>query len=293
MRNPFSERAATDAHDSALIRAALEGNAGALEELVSGHQSWIYNIAFKMVMDHDDAGDITQEILIKIITNLASYREEKGAFRTWLYRIVVNHVLNMRQKKFEKRIHDFDAYVSIIERLPDNSTFAHPDAGIMADEVKTGCMMGMLLCLKRTERMVFLLGAVFAVRDTVGSEVMNISRENFRQLLSRSRKKVFDYMNGICGHINPDNPCRCSHKVKAFLDLGMIDPARLRYHRPSSRAVKEVIGSRLMNFQESFYEPFLMHFREQPFYDPPDMTLWLHEILEQKELKDIFNLNEE
>jgi len=276
-----------------LIRAALDGDAVSLDELIVNHQAWIYNIAFKMVMDHEDASDITQEILIKIITNLASYKPDISAFRTWVYRIVVNHVLNMKSRKFEKRIHDFVAYVSIIERQPDDNTYSNPGAGILAEEVKTGCMMGMLLCLRRSERIAFLLGGVFAVNDVVAGEIMDISRGNFRQMLSRSRKKVFNYMNGICGHINPDNPCRCSRKVKSFLDMRMLDPAMLRYHRPSSRAVKDMISERLMNFQQSYYEPFLKHFREQPFYDPPDITNRLHEMLKHEEFKELFNLDEE
>lgn len=293
MQNPFREEAVADDRDLALIRASLDGDMASLEQLVIDHQAWIYNIAFKMVMDHDDASDITQEIFIKIITNLSSYKPDKAAFRTWVYRIVVNHVLNMKSRKFEKRIHDFDAYVSIIERLPDDGSYAHPDSGVLAEEVKTGCMMGMLLCLKRTERMAFLLGAVFAVNDSVGSDIMDITRESFRQLVSRSRRKVFNYMNGICGHINPDNRCRCSGKVKSFLDMGMLDPGMLRYHRPSARAVKDMIGSRLMNFQESYYEPFLAFFREQPFYDPPDAKRWLHRIVNEREFRELFNLDEE
>ncbi|MCU0577250.1 MAG: RNA polymerase sigma factor [Desulfobacterota bacterium] len=293
MPNPFREDTAMEDGDRALVSAALDGDRDSLEKLILNHQAWIYNLAFKMIMDHDDASDITQEIIIKIITNLGSYDPEKAAFRTWVYRIVVNHVLNMKRRKFETRIHDFDAYVSIIERLPDDTTYAQPDAAVLAEEVKVGCMTGMLLCLKRSERMAFLLGAVFAVRDTVGSEVMGVSRDSFRQMLSRSRKKVFNYMNGICGHINPDNPCRCSHKVKSFLALGMMDPARLRYHRPSAPMVKDMIGSRLADFQETYYGPFLEQFREHPFYDPPDVTSWLREILEQRELRELFNLDEE
>lgn len=291
--NPLSKDADNGNPDFILIQAALDGDKKSLERLVAIHQAWIYNIAFKMVMDHDDAADITQEILVKIITNLASYDPDKAAFRTWAYRIVVNHVINMKKRKFELRIYDFDRYASAIENFPDDSSYAHPDAGILAEEVKTGCMMGMLLCLKRTERVAFLLGAVFAVPDSIGSDLMDISRENFRQLLSRSRRKVFNYMNGTCGHLNHANKCRCSHKVKSFLELGMLDSSKLRYHRTNSRTVKDMLGSRLERFHESYYEPFLALFREQPFYDPPDVTSWLDKILMQDDLKAIFNLDEE
>ena len=81
--------------------------------------------------------------------------------------ILLRDVLNMQRRKFEVRIHDFDRYVSLIEKLPDDSSYAQPDAAILSEELRTGCMMGMLLCLKRTERLAFILGGVFAVTDGV------------------------------------------------------------------------------------------------------------------------------
>ncbi|MDA8140370.1 MAG: RNA polymerase sigma factor [Desulfobacteraceae bacterium] len=294
MRNPlYNDAAGTGDPDRVLAAAARAGDKSALERLIVGHQPWIYNLAFRMVMDHDDAGDITQEILIKIITNLALYDPQKGAFRTWVYRIVVNHVLNMKKRKFEVRIHDFDAYAAAIENFPDDSAYAHPDAVLLAEEVKTGCMLGMLLCLKRPERVAFLLGAVFGVQDAVGAGIMAVSRENFRQMLSRARKKVRQYMHATCGVVNPDNRCRCAHKVKAFLDLGMLDAKRLRYHRPSAPTVKAMIGARLTDFQETYYAPFLANFRAQPFYDAPDVTAWLRKLLETDAFKEIFNLDDD
>lgn len=293
MRNPFlKDVAINDDPERIRVEAARGGDKEALEQLIVQHQAWIYNLAFRMVMDHEDACDITQEILIKIITNLAMYDPLKGAFRTWVYRIVVNYVLNMKKKKFEYRINDFDAFVAAIERFPDHCDYAHPEAAVLAEEVKTGCMLGMLLCLKRPERIVFLLGAVFGVNDAVGAEIMEMSRENFRQMLSRARKKVRHYMHGACGVVNPANRCRCAHKVKAFLELGMLDPKHLRYHQPQALTVKAMIGARLMDFQETYYGPFLSHFREQPVYEGPDVTLWLRRLLDSEGFKDIFDLGD-
>ncbi|HOO70682.1 MAG TPA: RNA polymerase sigma factor [Spirochaetota bacterium] len=291
MYNPFIENKNQNEDDNTLIEEALQGKEEALEKLILRHQAWIYNIAFKMVMDHDDACDITQEILVKVITKLANYNPLKAAFRTWLYRIVANHVLTMQTKKFEHRIHDFDTYVGLIDNIPDHRNFAHPEAILLEEELKTGCMMGMLMCLDRRERLIFLLGAVFNVTDVVGSEIMEISRDNFRKILSRSRSKVYAYMNGQCGHVNPDNPCRCSLKVKSFFDLGMMDPSSLRYHKPDHKKIKDLIETHFSDFTESFYEPFLEHFRSQPFYDPPDMVRWLRNMLQHDEFKTMFNIH--
>lgn len=292
MHNPFIEKIEGKEDDLSLIHSSLEGNQEALERLVLRHQAWIYNIAFKMVMDHDDASDITQEILIKIITNLSSYDHQKASFRTWVYRIAVNHILTMKQKKFERRIHDFDRYVSLIEKLPDHRSFAHPDSGVLVEELKIGCMMGMLMCLNRMARLVFLLGAIFDVPDAVGAEILDISPGNFRKILSRSRHRVYSHMNGICGHVNSNNPCRCAYKVKNFIDLGMMDPAQPRYNRSGCRRVSEIISGRLDDFSESFYGPFLSLFREQPFYDPPDMTRWFRAMVQNDEFKRLFDINE-
>ena len=290
MNNPFDEKN-TGEDEIFLIRESVRGERVSLEKLVLRHQAWIYNIAFKMVMDHDDASDITQEILVKMITGLATYNPEKAQFRTWLYRIAVNHIINMKKKKFEVRIYDFDRYVSLIEKLPDNRSFAGPDAELLAEELKVGCMMGMVMCLNRRERLVFILGGIFRVTDTVGSELMDISRDNFRKILSRSSEKVYSHMNGVCGHINPENKCRCSLKTKAFADMGMLSPANLRYHKPGNDRVRDVISSRFEEFDRSWYGPFIDQFRDQPFYNSPDMVHWLKGMLGCEEFRDLFEVH--
>jgi RNA polymerase sigma factor (sigma-70 family) len=288
MNNPFAEIISGD-DELMLIKKSVEGDRASLEKLVLRHQAWIYNISFKMVMDHDDASDITQEILVKMITGLSTYDPGKAMFRTWLYRIAVNHILNMKKKKFEVRINDFDRYVPLIEKLPDNRSFSHPESKIMAEELKIGCMMGMVMCLDRRERLVFILGAVFGVKDKVGSELMEITRDNFRKILSRSREKVYSHMNGVCGHVNPENKCRCSHKIKAFFDMGMLDPSNMRYHKQENLKIRDVLSSKLDEFDRNYYGPFIDHFRNQPFYDSPDMVPWLRNMLGCEEFKSLFN----
>jgi len=291
MFNPFLEKINENESDHDLIDSAVHGSQEDLEKLILRHQAWIYNIAVRMVMDRDDAIDITQEILIKMITRLASYDPQKGMFRTWLYRIVANHVLDMKKQKFEMRIHDFDTYISLIEKLPDHREFSHPDSKILTEELKTGCMLGMLMCLNRNERLAFLVGAVFAVTDAVGAELLQVSKASFRKLLSRSRQKVHSYMNGVCGHVNKSNPCRCENKLKTFLDLGMIQPGETRFCQPGCPTVKDVVIERLNVFDKSYYSPFLELFVQQPFYDPPDMTAWLRDTIKKDEFRQLFNIH--
>lgn len=66
--------------------------------LVKTYQERVYWHVRKMVIDHEDANDLTQNIFIKIWNNLESFRAESGLF-TWIYRIATNECLNFLKKK--------------------------------------------------------------------------------------------------------------------------------------------------------------------------------------------------
>src|SRR6185295_12156548 len=118
MFNPFSEVAADVPSDAALVEQATHGDRAALEKLVLRHQAWIYNIAVRMVFHPHDAEDVTQEVLVKVITRLSTFKGESN-FRTWLYRIAANHVLNMKRRNAEARVTTFADFGAAIDRTPD------------------------------------------------------------------------------------------------------------------------------------------------------------------------------
>src|SRR6201981_2347913 len=117
--NPLTDNSPTDRDDQNLVMRARSGDRAALEDLVQRHQGWIYNLAVRMLYHPQDAEDATQEILIKILTRLSSF-EGRSSFRTWLYRIVVNHVLNMKRGRVEVQHEsiDFAAYGAALDATP-------------------------------------------------------------------------------------------------------------------------------------------------------------------------------
>src|SRR6266702_2400446 len=118
MFNPFSEVAETGSVDSVLVEQAIGGERAALEKLVLRHQAWIYNIAVRMVFRPQDAEEVTQEVLVKVITKLSMFKGE-STFRTWLYRIAANHVLNMKRRWAETQTTTFADYGAAIDGTPD------------------------------------------------------------------------------------------------------------------------------------------------------------------------------
>ena len=156
-------------HDRSLVTQAQAGDREALEALVGRHQRWIYNIAIRMLAHPQDAEDATQEILIKAITRLSTF-EGRSRFRTWLYRIVVNHVLNARRGRAEPATVGFGCYAHGLDTTPDldlpDPRTAPADLRLLVDEARISCTSGMLLCLDREQRLVYILGEILAVTDT-------------------------------------------------------------------------------------------------------------------------------
>src|SRR5438309_11846910 len=171
MFNPFSEVAEIGSVDADLVEQARNGDRAALEKLVLRHQAWIYNIAVRMVFRPQDAEEVTQEVLIKVITKLGTFKGE-SKFRTWLYRIAANHVLNMKRRSAETQTTTFADYGAAIDRTPDldlpDPKSVPVDVPLLVEEAKIGCTTGMLLCLDRKQRLIFTLGEILGASERGG-----------------------------------------------------------------------------------------------------------------------------
>jgi RNA polymerase sigma factor (sigma-70 family) len=285
--NPLADLAITDADDLELIRRVQSGSKEALESLVSRHQRWIYNIALRMVCLPQDAEDATQEILIRLLTKLSTFRGE-SEFRTWLYRLAVNHLLNMKRARAETRTTTFEDYGRELDETPERSLAApeseRPDALLLAQEAKIGCTSAMLLCLDRGQRLVYVLGEIFGVTDRVGAELLDISRDSFRQRLARARRDLYQFMRGKCGLAQTSNPCRCAKKTQGFIDLGYIDPDHLLFARERIAQVREVAGSRAERI-DALYADYAEIYRGHPFLEPPDFAASLRGLIERAKFR--------
>lgn len=238
--NIFKKTYQTDQTDKELIQQILDGKKTALTTLVERHQPFIYNLAWKLTGNIADAEDLTQETLIKIISNLSLFKQE-SSFTTWAYRIAKNHFLNER-----KKIANF--FAETFEELGDNLDSV-PNIDLTDDkilensetirEVRLQCLSGMLLCLTKEQRMIYVIGEIFGADHNVGSEIMEITKDNYRMKLSKARKDLYNFMQHKCGLVNKENPCRCHKKVTFATENGMVDAKNLLFNRKEYSTFKE------------------------------------------------------
>src|SRR3989449_2793229 len=285
--SPLGDSPATDDVDRSLVVRASAGDSEALEELVRRHQAWIYNIAIRMLAHPQDAEDTTQEVLIKALTRLSSF-EGRSSFRTWLYRIAVNHILNMKRGRLEPETLTFSCYAHGLDSTPDldppDEASVPVDVRLLVDEARISCTSGMLLCLDRAQRLVYILGEILEVGDAVGAELLEISRDNFRQRLARARRDLHSFMNDKCGLVDPANPCRCEKKTRGFIQAGYVDPNKLLFARARITHVRAVVPQtdRALTALDA---QCARVYREHPFYEAPDIVPALRRLIESEEFR--------
>jgi len=208
-------------------QAAADGNRESLEALVLAMQDDIYNLTMRMLGDPIEAQDATQEVLIKVITHVGSFRGE-SSFRTWVWRIATNHVLRMRRTQLESTM-NFD----VLEEMIDAGGSAQSAAGgelevqRLAEQVRLSCTQAMLVALDRPDRIVYILSDMFGLTSDQASQVLEIDAAAFRKRLERARKRLGDFMQRKCGLVDPVAACRCVRQIPVLVDRGLLDPKRL------------------------------------------------------------------
>lgn len=88
----------SDRDESALVTRALSGDERAFAELVEIHQRVLFNLALRIVGNHEDARDLAQTVFVKAYRNLASF-DQRRRFFSWIYRITINESLSFVSRR--------------------------------------------------------------------------------------------------------------------------------------------------------------------------------------------------
>lgn len=211
-----------------MIKKCLDGDRKSLEQLVQSIQGLVFNLSLRFLWSREDAEDATQEILLKIITNLSKFNGQ-SKFQTWAYRVATNYLINLKKTQIETVLTSFDVYADDLKTYKGPLEYNLPDKELLEKEMKTSCTLAMLQCLSRDLRMTFILGNILKVKSHIGAEITETTPENFRKRLEKSRKVLSAFLNGNCGVYNPSNSCRCTNRINTALTCGRIEKHQLNF----------------------------------------------------------------
>jgi RNA polymerase sigma factor (sigma-70 family) len=193
-----------------LVEQAKKGDKVALEEVMSRIRPQVYKLAKRVLAYPIDAEDATQEILIKIITHLNSFRQ-KSAFRTWIHRIAFNHLLTICKRQAQHKGLNFEypreqplerflgTQLEVGLQVPSGA-----DQELLVEETKISYAQGILSCLNRSHRLAYILGEIFEVTGEEGGYILEITPLAFRKRLSRARIRIRAFLQNEYDSIRKD-----------------------------------------------------------------------------------------
>jgi RNA polymerase sigma factor (sigma-70 family) len=165
-----------------------ETRRNAFNQVVRKYQQKVYWLVRKMVVDHDDANDITQDVFLKAWTALENFRGDAKLY-TWLYRIASNesiNFLNKKRKRFFIPIHD-------VENELNEKLEADPELSGDAIQLK---LQKALLKLPEKQRLVFNLKYYEELPYEEISEITGTSVGALKASYHWATKKIEDFLNG-------------------------------------------------------------------------------------------------
>ncbi len=226
-----------------LIGRAVAGDKEALGTVLECVQNLVFNLSLRMLGTFPDAEDASQDIMLKIVTHLSTFKGE-SAFSTWVFRIAVNHLKDYKKHMFAKMPLSFAFYGEDIKNakiddVPDLTQ--NVEQSVLAEELKLSCTNVMLQCLDAEERCIFIMGTMFQVDSRIAGEILDITPETYRQRLSRVRRKVADFLSEYCGEYG-SGTCKCAQRVNYAIQNHRIAPDRLDFTAAtiSTRTMLEV-----------------------------------------------------
>jgi RNA polymerase sigma factor (sigma-70 family) len=271
-----------DADDSVLAARAADGDREALGQLVRRHQQWVFAVALKLTRNPDAAADLTQDALVRVITRISQF-EGRAGFRTWAWRIILGCFLNSKRGRAEEAVGTFEDYAAYLERtgLDDPDARHSPQEWeLLGQEVRVQCMLGMLLCLDREQRLVLILGAILAVPAPTAARLLDWTPAQFRKRLERARADLTSFMAGHCGLIDPANPCRCPRKAAALVSQGRVDVRDMRFAGPLVKLARREAPERARALDEWSADACVKLYREHPELEGPNAADAIAQLIE-------------
>lgn len=207
------------------------------------HQQ-IHALAYRMVGNREDASDIVQQTFFQALRSANGFREECKPY-TWLYAIARNQCLRLLENKKHGSIESLDSLIRNSQAPVSTDEFSDLERQHYIEQVKEGCLLSLLRCLTRYQRLAFILHTLLGMKTSDVAAILEKSETATRLLVHRARKRILEFLCKNCACYRPGNPCHCENLIHYSLGQGWIDKYETASTNTKPYVPAEVIESEI------------------------------------------------
>ncbi len=167
-----------------IIIEASKGSVESFEEIYKVYSDFVYNVAFRVVNNIDEAQEVTQEVFIAVYRKLKTFKF-KSSFKTWIYRITINSAINFAKKKKKEQ----SRTVEYNDKNDFNTTVDSVSEKI-EEEQNEKILSTLLEALNPDQRVCVVLRNIEGLSYQEIAESLNININTVRSRLKRAREKL-------------------------------------------------------------------------------------------------------
>ena len=189
--------------DRSLVEQAKAGDFAAMESLLLKYERQVFGVARRIVQQHQDAEEVTQQTFLSVIEHLGEFREE-SLFRTWLLRIATNHALALLRKRAVRAGPSLDAddsddtyegvphpeYIAAWRETPEELASQRETRQHIDDALAT---------LDEKYRVVFVLRDIEELSTRETADILGITVEAVKVRLLRARLMLRERLTRVFG----------------------------------------------------------------------------------------------
>jgi RNA polymerase sigma-70 factor, ECF subfamily len=204
-RTPMS-----DPKSEELLRRLRQGDESALTELASQYGSKIYQLAFRYLRNHEDAEEVTQDVLYKVFRKVGEFRGD-AALSSWIYRITFNSAMSRLRSASYQRAQDEhresvpvegeDATATSMQDVADWSNMA--DEHLLRSQLRRRLVRA-VLALPVIYRAPVVLRDLQGMSTEEASAMLHVKDQTLKSRLHRGRlilrKQLSDFAGGLTLH---------------------------------------------------------------------------------------------
>ncbi len=169
-----------------ILTKASQGDLKAFEEIYQALSGFVYNVAYRVIGNKEDAQEATQEIFMIVYQKLKDFRFE-SSFKTWVYRITVNHSINMSKRISKTR----NVTTTFDESI--NPPAVEAEVNLIIDKNHNEAMVNSLLNdLNEDQRACVVLREIEGLSYEEIAQSLNVNINTVRTRLKRAREKLLE-----------------------------------------------------------------------------------------------------